>query len=286
MQVARLLVVFEKDGNSHQSHEPTIHCDWVRQENSWNIAPHKIIQPNAPKFPLNFRHINSSRPRDDIWRQRSGSTLVQAILSYDLYPVQRPTIPWADADLLSIGPLGTNFSEIWIKCNIFLENIICKMAKLIHQQMETHAYLAFAYENDIWRIVYFEFKSVKQTSYLLVKLDDFQLTIGPWRDDDVKNTRPGSQMSPRNWWQTIYRNWPVCHHAEKITRRPKLNGSHSPMTFSNALSEKKLCIFQISPKIVPGRPTNNNSALVHLMDWCRTGAKPLPEPMLICLTYP
>ena len=32
-----------------------------------------------------------------------------------LLPVQHQAITWTNADLLSIGPLGINFSEIWIK---------------------------------------------------------------------------------------------------------------------------------------------------------------------------
>ena len=36
-----------------------------------------------------------------------------------LSPVQRQAITWTNAGLLSIGPLGTNFSEIWIKTQKF-----------------------------------------------------------------------------------------------------------------------------------------------------------------------
>ena len=36
-----------------------------------------------------------------------------------LAPVRRQAITWTNADLLSIGPLGTNFSEILIEIHIF-----------------------------------------------------------------------------------------------------------------------------------------------------------------------
>ena len=36
-----------------------------------------------------------------------------------LSSILRQAITWTSADLLSIGPLGTNFSEIWIKLQNF-----------------------------------------------------------------------------------------------------------------------------------------------------------------------
>ena len=36
-----------------------------------------------------------------------------------LAPVRRQAITWTNADLLSIGPLGTYLSEIWIKIQSF-----------------------------------------------------------------------------------------------------------------------------------------------------------------------
>ena len=38
-------------------------------------------------------------------------------------------------------------------------------------------------------------------------------------------------------------------------------------------------LIQISLNFVPKGPICSKSALVHVMPWCRTGAKPLPEPM-------
>ena len=50
-----------------------------------------------------------------------------------LSPVRRQTITWTNAGLLSIGPLETNSSEIWIETENFsvnenaFENVICEM---------------------------------------------------------------------------------------------------------------------------------------------------------------
>ena len=41
---------------------------------------------------------------------------------------------------------------------------------------------------------------------------------------------------------------------------------------------------KISLKFVPKGPIDNKSALVQVMAWCRTGDKPLPEPMLTQFT--
>ena len=49
--------------------------------------------------------IYSSTPSDAHMRQYTRSSLVQIL-------VWRQAIIWTNADLLSIGPLGTNFSEI------------------------------------------------------------------------------------------------------------------------------------------------------------------------------
>ena len=46
------------------------------------------------------------------------------------------------------------------------------------------------------------------------------------------------------------------------------------------LNENNRNLIQISLKFVPMSPIDNKPALVQVMDWCRTGDKPLPEPML------
>ena len=55
-------------------------------------------------------------------------------------------------------------------------------------------------------------------------------------------------------------------------------------TFSNAFSEMKFFLIQISLKFVPKDPTDNKSVLLQVMALCWIGDKPLSEPMLIQIT--
>ena len=52
-----------------------------------------------------------------------------------LSPGQRQAIIWSNAGILLIGPLGTNFSEIYIE-NVFIqenpfESVVCEMAAIL-----------------------------------------------------------------------------------------------------------------------------------------------------------
>ena len=54
--------------------------------------------------------------------------------------------------------------------------------------------------------------------------------------------------------------------------RPEQNGQHfAENTFKFIFLKEHL-------KFAPEDPNDNNSALVHVMAWCLTGGKPLPEP--------
>ena len=46
------------------------------------------------------------------------------------------------------------------------------------------------------------------------------------------------------------------------------------------LNENDKIAIQISLKLVPRSPIDNKLALVHVMAWCQTGDKPLPEQMM------
>ena len=63
---------------------------------------------------------------------------------------------------------------------------------------------------------------------------------------------------------------------------PGQNGRHFlDDIFKCIYMNRKSCILiQISLKFDPNGPTDNKSVLVQVMAWCRTGDKPLPEPML------
>ena len=46
------------------------------------------------------------------------------------------------------------------------------------------------------------------------------------------------------------------------------------------LNENRFILIQISLKLFPKGPDNNNTPLVQIMAWHQTGGKPLPEPMM------
>ena len=50
------------------------------------------------------------------------------------------------------------------------------------------------------------------------------------------------------------------------------------------LNENDWIPIWISLNFVPRSPIDNKPALVQVMAWCRTGDKPLPEPMLTQFT--
>ena len=63
---------------------------------------------------------------------------------------------------------------------------------------------------------------------------------------------------------------------------PRKNGRHfADNIFKCIFMNEKFCILiEISMKFVPKGPIDNNSALIQVMAWSRTGDKPLSEPML------
>ena len=69
---------------------------------------------------------------------------VSIISGNDLSPVRRQAITWNNADLLSIGPLGTNFGEIWIKIRSF------QFMKM-HMKMSSAKMAAILSRGDICR---------------------------------------------------------------------------------------------------------------------------------------
>ena len=85
-------------------------------------------------------------------------------------------------------------------------------------------------------------------------------------------------------------SWPQCVN----TLRPRQNGRcFADDTFKLIfLNENVRISIKISMKFVPYGPINNIPALVQIMAWRLTGAKPLSEPMMvsllthICVTQP
>ena len=78
------------------------------------------------------------------------------------------------------------------------------------------------------------------------------------------------------------------------TLRPRQNGRHFPddIFICIFLNENAWILIKISLKFVPKGPVNKIPALVQIMAWCRSGDKPLSEPMMvsllthICVTQP
>ena len=80
------------------------------------------------------------------------------------------------------------------------------------------------------------------------------------------------------------------------TLRPRQNGRHfADDTFHRIFVNENVRIsIKYSLKFVPMGPINNILALVQIMAWCRSGDKPLSEPMMasllthirICVTRP
>ena len=76
--------------------------------------------------------------------------------------------------------------------------------------------------------------------------------------------------------------------------RPRQNGRRfADDTFKRIfLNENVRILIKIPMKFVPKGPINNYPALVQIMAWCRSGDKPLSEPMMvsllthICVTRP
>ena len=66
------------------------------------------------------------------------------------------------------------------------------------------------------------------------------------------------------------------------TLRPRQNGRcFADDIFKRiSLNENARISIKISLKFVPKGPINNNPALVQIMAWCRSGDKPLSEPMI------
>ena len=98
-----------------------------------------LIQQCWPRFsmPHNFTKIPSIKthlPLVPHICQWSRSVLVS---DNGLSPIRRPAIIWTSPGLLSIGPLGTNYSEILIKIQNFsftknaFENIVCETVAIL-----------------------------------------------------------------------------------------------------------------------------------------------------------
>ena len=69
------------------------------------------------------------------------------------------------------------------------------------------------------------------------------------------------------------------------TLRPRQDGRHfaDDIFTCNFFNEKCCILIKFSLKYVRKGPIDNNAALVQIMAWCRSGDKPISEPMIISL---
>ena len=82
---------------------------------------------------------------------------------------------------------------------------------------------------------------------------------------------------------------PPAMHALIIvlnTLRPRQDGRHFPDAIFKCIffNENVWIWIKISLKFIPRGPINNIPALVQIMAWCRSGDKPLSEPMMVSVT--
>ena len=92
-----------------------------------------------------------------------------------------------------------------------------------------------------------------------------------------------------SWWhhsKWLTRSGEISLHHSVNSSPPGQNGRHFPDNiFKSIFINEKYCILiQISLKFVPKGLIDNKAVLVQLMAWCRTGEKPLTEPMLTQFT--
>ena len=76
--------------------------------------------------------------------------------------------------------------------------------------------------------------------------------------------------------------WEILSSCQLNILRPRLNGRYFADYIFKCIFENENCciLFKISLRFVPRGSIGNNPALVHVMAWCQTGDKPLPEPMM------
>ena len=103
----------------------------IPHENPGDRAPTSGTESYICRIMWQYREFNYSPSFVAYMRQWFGSALVQKMAC----PFRRQAIIWTNAGLLSIGPLGTYFSELLIKIPNFIYknasgNIVCEMAAI------------------------------------------------------------------------------------------------------------------------------------------------------------
>ena len=154
-----------------------------------------------------------------------------------LSPGRRQAIIWTSAGILLIGPLGTNFSEIWIE-------IITFSFKKMRLKLSSAKLRPFGFGLNVFK--YLQIRRVEAACYAAWLAWRFQLDIG--------------SAVPYNFWR-----WPSWIFKLLVnTLRPRQDGRHFPDDIFKCifLYENVWISIKISLKFVPKGPINNIPALV------------------------
>ena len=87
----------------------------------------------------------------------ASATLIIIVSGNGLSPVWRQAIIWSNCYVLSIGPLGTSFNEIWIKTKVLfeentIENSVCKTSTSSRPQCVNPSNSGIAYTYMIYKV--------------------------------------------------------------------------------------------------------------------------------------
>ena len=97
-------------------------------------------------------------------------------------------------------------------------------------------------------------------------------------------------LASLSWFQELFSKGGMlikvfCNCLSINTLSPKQNGCHfADNSFKCIYLIERVCILIHITLFVPEGRIHNKSALVQVMAWRQTGAKPLPEPMMIQFT--
>ena len=95
----------------------------------------------------------------------------------------------------------------------------------------------------------------------------------------MKLTAKGTKTSI-NHTESMYES-----HSEKTLRMRQNDHQKADAIFKLIfLNQNCCCLIQISPKFILKDCIDNKSAMFQIMAWCRTGTKPLSEPMMAKFT--
>ena len=171
---------------------------------------------------------------------------------------------WTIAGLLSIGPVGTYFSEIWIKTQQYsLNKISLKMSsgKLRPSCLGLNVFTEL-FQDTI------DYDDVRSLAYV---------------DQCIQETMRLHPAAPR--WVFV---WPFLLSL-LINSSPPPPGQNGRLFADDVfrcifVNEKFFIWVKISLKFVTKGPVDNNPALVQIMAWHRIGDKLLSKPMLTWFT--